>query len=206
MKFKAVIFDLGGVIVDDDFTKDFFRLYATRVQEEGPYEEIFRRFEEEPVFISYATGQISPEIFCTEICTKMDLELSFDDFRALWCDVLKFKPDMEALLAEVYDHIPVGILSDIDILTWKYLYTNRPILRKIAKPTLSFEIGTLKPNPNHNSFYVAAANVGFLPEECIFIDDRPINLEGARQVGMYSILFKDIDSLRAELVTLGILP
>ena len=37
------------------------------------------------------------------------------------------------------------------------------------------------------------------PEECIFIDDRPENLEAPRRLGMQAIQFVDTAQLRAEL-------
>jgi putative hydrolase of the HAD superfamily len=37
------------------------------------------------------------------------------------------------------------------------------------------------------------------PESCIFIDDRPLNLEVPRRLGMHVIHYKDAEGLRAEL-------
>jgi putative hydrolase of the HAD superfamily len=42
------------------------------------------------------------------------------------------------------------------------------------------------------------------PEECIFIDDREVNLECPRELGIKTILFTDAAQLRAELVGEGI--
>ena len=42
------------------------------------------------------------------------------------------------------------------------------------------------------------------PEECIFIDDREVNLECPRELGINTILFKDAAQLRAELISSGV--
>ena len=42
------------------------------------------------------------------------------------------------------------------------------------------------------------------PEECLFIDDREINLECPRELGIKTILFKDAAQLRMELVSQGV--
>lgn len=42
------------------------------------------------------------------------------------------------------------------------------------------------------------------PEECCFIDDRPLNLEGAARVGMHVIRMQGVESLKAELAKLGV--
>jgi len=43
-----------------------------------------------------------------------------------------------------------------------------------------------------------------MPEECIFIDDREVNLECPRELGINTILFKDASQLRAELISSGV--
>jgi len=42
------------------------------------------------------------------------------------------------------------------------------------------------------------------PEECIFIDDREVNLECPRELGIKTILFKDALQLQTELVSHGV--
>jgi len=42
------------------------------------------------------------------------------------------------------------------------------------------------------------------PQECVFIDDRGLNLECAREMGMHTIQFQNLDQLRQELAQLGI--
>ncbi len=42
------------------------------------------------------------------------------------------------------------------------------------------------------------------PEECCFIDDRPLNLEAARSMGMHTIEMEDVGRLRQELQKLGV--
>jgi putative hydrolase of the HAD superfamily len=42
------------------------------------------------------------------------------------------------------------------------------------------------------------------PEECCFIDDRALNLNGAAKLGMHVIQMKDAEQLRRELQTLGV--
>ena len=42
------------------------------------------------------------------------------------------------------------------------------------------------------------------PQECVFIDDREVNLECPRELGINTILFKDAAQLRTELITKGV--
>jgi len=43
-----------------------------------------------------------------------------------------------------------------------------------------------------------------LPEECCFIDDRPLNLEMAKRLGMHTIEMHGAEQLRASLQELGV--
>ncbi len=42
------------------------------------------------------------------------------------------------------------------------------------------------------------------PEECVMIDDRGLNLECAREIGMHAVQFTDAAQLRGELERLGV--
>ena len=42
------------------------------------------------------------------------------------------------------------------------------------------------------------------PEECLFIDDRPLNLESPRRLGMNTILHQNAEQLRSELGKFGV--
>ena len=42
------------------------------------------------------------------------------------------------------------------------------------------------------------------PQECVLIDDRGLNLECAREMGVHTIQFVDLDELKKDLATLGV--
>jgi putative hydrolase of the HAD superfamily len=42
------------------------------------------------------------------------------------------------------------------------------------------------------------------PEACCFIDDRPLNLECAQQLGMHTVEMKSVPQLRESLHNLGV--
>jgi putative hydrolase of the HAD superfamily len=60
----------------------------------------------------------------------------------------------------------------------------------------------LKPDP---AIYRLALQVTQrAPEECVFIDDRALNLECARRMGMRTIHYQSAPQLRAELSNQGV--
>ena len=58
--------------------------------------------------------------------------------------------------------------------------------------------------PEEGIFRVALAVTQRQPEECVFIDDRPLNLEAPRRLGMSVIHYQSPDQLRAELRNLQV--
>jgi HAD superfamily hydrolase (TIGR01509 family) len=199
---KAVIFDLGKVLVDLDTTRGIFDLLNHRPKI-GKKTGI-QLLREGDLFGMYNAGRLSPQQFYKELCRRCGIEISFDEFVNLWCDVFKPMEGMEELLGELYaGYTTLGLLSDTDPLHWAYLRRNYPMLEMIPKPTLSFETGYRKPSAE--SFLAAARNVGIAAENCLYIDDLIENVEGARRVGMEAIHFQDAEKLREELIRRGLL-
>ncbi len=111
---------------------------------------------------------------------------------------------MPELVAELAERYSLGILSDTDPLHWQYCLEQFPLLHLFAKPTLSFQTGLLKPDPQ--CYSLAAHNTAGTPvESCLFIDDREENVIGARKAGMKALQFTDLASLRRDLNNLHIL-
>lgn len=63
-------------------------------------------------------------------------------------------------------------------------------------------LGLMKPQPEH---YRRALDISqCLASTCVYVDDRPMNLEVARILGMKTILFKHTAQLKEELLELGV--
>jgi putative hydrolase of the HAD superfamily len=63
-------------------------------------------------------------------------------------------------------------------------------------------LGVSKP---HAEIYRLALDISQRqPEECVFIDDRPLNLEGARHLGLHTIQFLHAQQLENDLRHLGL--
>jgi putative hydrolase of the HAD superfamily len=58
--------------------------------------------------------------------------------------------------------------------------------------------------PEEAIFRVALEVTQRPPEQCLFIDDRPLNLESPRRLGMNTIHYQDAEQLRAELKKYGV--
>jgi putative hydrolase of the HAD superfamily len=198
---RAVIFDLGRVLVDIDVSKGIFALFAERFSDDP--KAVMQKLSADELMNRYNAGQISPEQFHKALCDKFGLRITFQRFAQLWCDILSPVPGMGELLREISSRVCLGLLSDTDPLHWNYLVRKYDVLRCIENPTLSYQIGSVKPCAE--SYLTAAKNVNTPPQACLYIDDLAVNVKGALAVGMDAVQFEGVIKLREELAARGIL-
>jgi glucose-1-phosphatase len=192
---EAVIFDLGRVLVDIDTSRGIFRFFSQLLA--GDDWLVMHKLMHHKVIREYNTGRLSSQGFYKRVRGEFSLDLDFDTFSRLWCDIFLPMPGMEGLVYDLKDKTALGLLSDTDPLHWNHLRSTYPHVAAIDKPTLSYEIGFGK--PDKQCYLAAAANTGRPPEKCLFIDDLPANVEGAITAGMKSVQFQSADQIRRAL-------
>jgi len=198
---EAVIFDLGRVLVRVDFTRGLFRLYPEASQTDDL--ALLEHLMNDEIFREFTSGNIEPNELYRLVSGKYHLDLPFEEFTREWCNIFEEMDGMEDMVKAVSNRYPVGLLSDVDILHWNYCRLRFPVIRHFSSPTLSFEIHAMK--PAEICYLTAARNVGKPTENCLFIDDRPGNVEGAIRAGMRAIQFLNRDQLICDLTELRVL-
>jgi FMN phosphatase YigB (HAD superfamily) len=195
---EAVIFDLGGVLIDVESDRGLW----PRILGTAPGRLDLGQLVRDPLFVRFGRGAIGPREVWREVVDRLGEDWDYDTFAARWCDIFRPKPDMDALFFEVAARVPVGLLSDTEPLHFPYLRARMATLQAIPRPTVSYEAGMLKPEPD---FYrLAARNVGVPVANCFFVDDVQRNVDGARAVGMDAERFVDAPTLRAQLRERGL--
>jgi putative hydrolase of the HAD superfamily len=58
--------------------------------------------------------------------------------------------------------------------------------------------------PERDIYRIAIETTQFPAEQCCFLDDRAINLEGAAQLGMHTVQVQSLEQMKVELAKLGI--
>lgn len=114
---------------------------------------------------------------------------------ALWT---RLDPEMiswvEALAAR---GVRLGLLSNIVREIGAYMREEMTFLRRFVDITFSFEVGSVKPEPE--IYRRALAGVGAAAHETLFVDDRLSNVEAAREAGMHAHHFRGHGALHAEI-------
>lgn len=93
----------------------------------------------------------------------------------------------------------IALLSNGNHVTFeRKILSKNPWFRPLFDSmVVSSEVGMRKPDPN--IYLHTLQTISALAEEAVFIDDNRMNIEGARELGIHSILFTDVASLRKEL-------
>ena len=191
---EAIIFDLGNVLVGVDFSN----LFQKYIKEDSENNNLtLDRVMSMPWFRDFSKGKIDSLTFYSKVTEYFQMDLNYDSFCHEWSNVFYPLSEMEALLEEVASSYPVGLLSDTDELHWRFLKKEYHFLDIFKEPVLSFKIGAMKPDPL--CYKKAAESVNKPIEKCLFIDDRQVNIDGARRVNMQSLLFNNARDLRNSL-------
>jgi putative hydrolase of the HAD superfamily len=70
-------------------------------------------------------------------------------------------------------------------------------IEDFAVAVFSCEVGMVKPEPG--IYRLCLERLGSAPGECVFLDDGPANVEGARAVGIPSMVFRSAGEAAAEI-------
>lgn len=193
MKFRCVLFDLGGVLQRLNGLEEF-RAMVGGLSEEAMWElwlstPWVRRFER---------GECSPEAFAAGLVADLKIECSaeyfLDRFRA-WPG--RFHDGAVELVREVEKHCPVACLSNTNSLHWHGVLEGDGVGELFPMRFLSFEIGLVKPDREAYTHVLKALD---LPAYAVlFLDDNRLNIEGARAVGMAAELVRGPTEARVVL-------
>ncbi len=91
-------------------------------------------------------------------------------------------------------------LSNYGSFTCEYTRNDLDFRDLMDGGIMSYEVKCLKPDPViYQSLF---KKYSLIPEECVFIDDNAANIEAAKKLGMYTILFKEYFEAQKELKVL----
>lgn len=103
------------------------------------------------------------------------------------------RPGAVALIADAkVAGIPVGALTnDLTAFHSQDWIDRMKVIREFDQMVDGRRDGVMKPDPA--AYRLMADRLGVRPEECVFIDDQPANLAGARAVGMRTVHLDPVD-------------
>lgn len=199
---KAIIFDLGNVLIDFDH-----KIAAQRMSRftDKTSEEMYGLFFDSELTGLFEEGKIAPSKFFSQVKEMLNLKLDYDEFVRIW-DEIFFLTEKNIkvyhLAQRLKGRYKTALLSNINILHFEYIKKKFPVFDPFCHIVTSFEVGVRKPHP---LIYQKTLNILGVPAGSVFYtDDRPELIEGARALGIKGVTFSGVKQLEEDFLRAGI--
>lgn len=192
---KAILFDLGGVIIDLHYERTASQLAARAgisMEEIGDLlvtSDVLQRFE---------VGGMSEEEFRLEMCDILHIDLETGEFESIW-NALLGEISCQRIDAIKELNLKTLILSNTNSIHERafneILFQSHQIAtlhELVDRVYFSHEVGMRKPNAEIYEMVIADQKIR--PDEILFIDDRADNIEAAMKLGFRVFQNMEIDN------------
>jgi HAD superfamily hydrolase (TIGR01509 family) len=177
----ALLFDVGGVVVQIDFDRAF-AVWAARSGER--IKTIRSRFSFDPFYERHERGEIQAGEYFASLRASLGIALSDAQFTEGWTAIYVGEvPGMATLLRRLARRLPLYAFTNSNPThrrVWARDYADA--LQAFRKVFVSCELGHRKPEAD--AFTAIADEIGVPLGRILFFDDTLENVEGARTVGM----------------------
>jgi 2-haloacid dehalogenase len=197
MKAKIVVFDVGAVLIDWD--------------PENLYRKLIPDDAERDYFLTHITPRIWnahqdlgltwPEAIEKRISIYPEYADLIRAYYDRWPEMVKGAiAGTVAIKAKLREGgIPVYAITNFNQDTWRLSQKLWPFLTEFDGIIVSGEEKMLKPDPAIYTLLCQRYNLN--PADCLFIDDVPANVAGAKSAGMDAHLFTTPEALAQTLET-----
>lgn len=202
MGLRAVVFDYGMVLTgppDPEAHAAMVRITGLPVER---FESLYWADRH-----AYDEGKLTGIAFWEKLLRDADLRLPSGALEELngW-DARMWTtqdPAMVAWQQRLTDHgLLTAILSNMGDSVLECVERTFDWIDRFDVRVWSYQLHMAKPDP---AIYRHVLNeLGTRPSETLFLDDRAVNIEAARALGIQAIEFSTVERLREELVALGL--
>jgi putative hydrolase of the HAD superfamily len=197
----ALFFDVGGVLLSNGWDRN------TRRQAAELFHIDWDALEErhELVVADFETGRITLDEYLDRTVFHDPRPFPREDFLAYLH--AQSKPDPAALavvqdLAHLQKYL-MATLNNESLELNTYRIRQFHLRDYFTVFFTSCYLGLRKPDPE--IYNLALGLTQREPAECVFVDDRPLNVDSARRLGMQAIRFENAAQLRRDLAALGVM-
>lgn len=198
---RALLFDLGGVVIGFDFGRAF-RLWAARAECDPAL--VVERFSLDKAYEQHERGEIEASEYFASLRQSLEINISDGDFIEGWNDVyLGPVRGIAEVLSRAQERFPIYAFTNSNPThkaVWEVRYADE--LKPFRSIFVSSDLGCRKPDPE--AFRLVASRMGFQPHQILFFDDTPGNVVGARMTGMEGVVVESAKDVRQVLSRLGV--
>lgn len=201
MDVKNVVFDFGGVVVNYDPLGYLRGLFSdgnavAYIMEHLFESEYWRLFDQDRADRRACNAAVLQKAREDGFGPEMEL------VQRRWLELMWTKDDTVELVRELRAKgVGVYYLTNMPRDVWPE-FVGRGLRDIFLGGVASFEVRVTK--PDIKIYRELFDRCGLIPGECLFFDDMPANVEGAKKAGMEAAVFTDAAQARKELAGRGI--
>ena len=196
---RLIISDFGGVICTFDY-RIFCERLARRANRTA--DQVFAAAFSERLQADFEIGKLSGREYHRALMARLHADVPYEEFYPMYGDIFTEIPATCDLLRRLHGQYPLYLLSDTNEIHFGYVRKTVAALSVFDDFIVSYRVGVMKPDPR---IYQEALRRSGLPAwACVFVDDRPANVEAAARVGMHAVQFESPAQLADELRRLGV--
>ena len=194
MHIKNIIFDLGGVLINLDYDKTAVAFKKLGVEN---FDDLYTQFNANELFEDIETGKISDQDFYATISKYCSPGTTQQQMETAWNAMLLDIPLRRLqILQQLQLHFDMFLLSNTneiheeafnEILRSQCGFKSMGVF--FDKVYYSHRVGMRK--PDKEIFQLILDQNSLNPEKTLFIDDSPQHIEGAKKVGLHTLLMTE---------------
>jgi epoxide hydrolase-like predicted phosphatase len=198
---KAIVFDLGKVLVDFDYTIAARRFAARSAMSA---EEIIRFIAASAWLVQLETGLITSGEFFEKVSEAIGFRGEPEEFSMSFGDIFTPMEPMIELHATLRQRgLPTYIFSNTNDLAVQHIRRHYPFFANFDGYIFSYEHGAMKPDAR--LYEVVERQSGRRGTDILYLDDRLENIEAGAARGWQVILQETPEKTRAAIQKLGLL-
>ncbi|HEY1287137.1 MAG TPA: HAD family phosphatase [Burkholderiales bacterium] len=182
MKVDAIVFDMGGVLVDIDL----HRAFAAWGGAAGvPADTLAARFTVDDACLAHERGELDDRAYFAHLRGALGLrQLSHERMLAGWNAIIGEPiPGIEALVQRLASRLPLYVFSNTNTAHVAHFTPRlRHLLEHFRAMYMSCELGRRKPDAE--AFARLSELIDLPPARLAFFDDVEANVAGARRAGL----------------------
>ena len=198
---KAIVFDLGKVLVDFDYSVAARKIAA--LSKLSP-EQIYDFVCHSPLLWQYETGQLTSREFFEKIKAETGFSGDIDQFSDSFANIFVPIDEMVEFHTKVCGQgYRTFIFSNTNDFAVTHIRRTFPFFSNFDDYILSYQHGVMK--PDERLYAVVERQSGASGAEIVYLDDRPENVEAGAARGWHAILHQSPEQTLGEIRKLGLL-
>lgn len=196
---RAVCFDLDGLF----FTERSFSDFKMRISDQTNQSDLIDDVFHGSMMSNFKTNIITEETYWDYVRQTLEVTLTNEEIFKMLRESYVVNAHVKRYVCELKEAGYIICLCSNNFITRiRELEEEFAFLRHFDTRIFSYDIGVLK--PNINIFQALVEQCGVNASEIVYSDDSESNLSGAKELGIHTFIFNNINQFKLSLKNFGI--